>query len=474
MMATVEEIIISVQTWAKAVTDTLDVESIHLFGSLVYLDGARFDSKVSDVDLLLILGDESEKNPTTRVATLRALLSKKEDLESVLFKLLKRKGDEPISSFVVVTHLELRAAIHKDRSPSFYCDAEFLNLASLKKAPAGQRMSESVGTSDALAAAQGAQKFRNMYLAVCANGTRQNSPNSEGVQFPKDLLRAAAQLSFSQAPEMTRESKFDTNKGLVYLVGLIGKNYSHLHDDLAARIGGRGAPSTNEWEALQEYWEALAQAAADVFKRPSQKLKNKFLEQAILSNTFFRTDPWGEAASEDEYTFKQRLKKALPISNRLFDAGEFKNVAQCWAPFLGDPRFDPLHLDWEGKPFFILAIQGALIDLSYAHMRLLHAGSGKVDVADHLASIYHTASLVLSCAPYALSGPSHSTLGIEDALYGNGCYSNYLKNLDKFLEAWPPHVAQLFCKDIPEAEDIKLTAFNRKFEVEFIMRDHGS
>lgn len=474
MTANTQEIITAVQTWANAVTNTIDIESIHLFGSLVYAQGARFDSKVSDVDLLLILGDDSDRNPNTRVKTLRALLPHKEDLERLLLRLLKRRGDEPISSFVVVSRWELKAAIHKDNSFTFYCDSDFLNLATLKKAPAGQRMSELVATSGALAATQGAQKFRNMYFAVCANGTRQPPPYSEGLRFPKDLLRAAAQLSFAQAPEITKESKFDTNKGLLYLVGLIGQNHSHLHDDLASRIGGRGTPTTNEWEVLQEYWEALAQSAAAVFKRPSQKLKDKFVEQAILSNTFLRIDPWGDAASDEEHTFKQRLKMALPISNRLFDAGEYENVTQCWAPFLSDPRFDPLHLDWMGKPFFILAIQGALIDLSYAHMRLLNGEYEKDDTANNLKSIFHTAGLVLSCAPYALSGPSDSTLGVEEALYGNGCYSTYLKNLDKFFEAWPPQAAHIFGVDISKAEDIKLKAFSRKFEVEFIMRDHGN
>ena len=362
-------------------------------------------------------------------------------------------------------------AIHKDRSPTFYCDTAFLNLASLESAPLGREIDEHVSMSDALAAAQGAQKFRNMYLSISANGERQDPPKTEDSPFPKELLRAAAQLSHALSPGMVKESKFDTNNGLVYLVGLIAKSHANLHEDLAKRMGGRGAESVQdgEWDALLEYWEALASVSANLLMEPTHELKDEFMERAILSNSHFRIDPWSDASSNDELVFKRKLKELLPISNRLFDSGDYNGVVKCWSALLENPRFDPGHEDWLGRPFFILAIQGSLIDLSYAHMQLLSA-STNAGPENHLTVIFRAASLILSVPPYALSGPSASTLNKGDAIYGNKCYLTYLENLERFLKGWPQSVVKAFCKDVSWDDNVEARAITRKYEVEFIMR----
>lgn len=462
----IDEIISSIQNWATAALKNDDIKSVHLFGSLVYLDGVRFDAQVSDVDLLIVLDKKCEKNFSLKVSTLRFIFSKKEELEGILLKLLKRKGDKSISSFVVASPWELAMAIHKDRSPSFYCDTEFLDLSSRKRAPVGKQMSQHIATSDALAAVQGAQKFRNAYLTISANGERLDPPRTEGSPFPKELLRAAAQLSYAQDPTAQSESKFDINKGLVYLARLIGQSYPRLHEDLGKRIGGRGVGAEDEWEVQLEYWEALAQTAEDVLEQPSKNIKDKLIEHAILSNSFFKIDPWLEARSKDEYDFKRSLRDTLPLSNKLIDNKDYIEVTQCWAPLLKNPRFDPMHDDWRGRPFFVLAIQGALIDLSYAHMHLI----GEKAFTNHLSIIYWAIDLILSAPPYAVSGPSESTLTTEDAIYGNKCYLNYLDNLDRFFDAWPPTAARMFCENIPADETVKAKVLSRRFEIKFIMR----
>lgn len=154
--------------WARDTVKQVDVAAIHVFGSLVYRSGERFDPASSDVDLVLTLGQKSSTDPVERVASLKSLLQRKEALEVSLQKALQRRGDVPIVSAVVLADWDLAEAIHKDRSPTFFSDTDFLDLLSRTRAPLGKRMSERVAFSDALAAAQGAQKLRHQYLAISA------------------------------------------------------------------------------------------------------------------------------------------------------------------------------------------------------------------------------------------------------------------------------------------------------------------
>jgi len=466
-----EYLLAEIADWAKVTQSELDIKNIYLFGSLVYQNGDRFDSKVSDIDVLIVLGDKLNSDWQKRVETIKSLTKNKDRLEAVLFKTLQRTGLDPICSMVVISSWELSLSIHKDRSPGFYCDSEFLDLISQEKRSLAPKMTAEIASSDALSAAHGAQKFRNAYLAISANGSRKNAPSSEESSFPKDLLRAAAQIAYAEFPGTKSEEKYDTNKGLLYLASTLPRTYPILNDDLAIRIGGRGQSVGDEWDAQLKYWEALSDLAFKVFQRPTVSLKDKFIESAILSNSFLRVDPWQVASSEEEYEFKKEFKKLLPTSNKLFDANDFHGVINCWGGIVKDPRFTPEHQDWGGKPFFVLAIQGALIDISYAHMHLLNETSTE-GISTHLLEIYRTANLVLIPPPYAMSGPSDSTLSTEDAIYGNKCYATYLTNLGKFLEAWSPDACQVLVGKIDSSEDIKWRQINRKFEVDFILNMH--
>jgi predicted nucleotidyltransferase len=54
MTARIGEVIESLLTWAKAVTDEIGTSGIYLFGSLIHRNGAQFGPK-SDVDLVVVI-----------------------------------------------------------------------------------------------------------------------------------------------------------------------------------------------------------------------------------------------------------------------------------------------------------------------------------------------------------------------------------------------------------------------------------
>lgn len=290
--------------------------------------------------------------------------------------------------------------------------------------------------------------------------------------LPKDLLRSAAQLSYASAPGLTSESKFDLNRGLLYLLETISRRAPQLREDIAKRIGGRGTPNELTWDTLILYWEVLAQEAATVLQKPERNPFDELLEEQILSGTLHIMDPWQVARSAEEMAFKTALRSRIPLANGLYDARDYKGVVTSWAELWDNPYFSPAHKSWKAAPFFALLIQGALIDLAYAHIQLI--GTKERDLTRHLTGAFEAARRVLSVPPYAMSGPSDSTLAVEDARYGNQSYATFTENVIRFLQAWSPETVAVFGVDISLAQEVQQLVHQRQYEVQFILGRHAS
>ncbi len=438
------------KSWASGLPAVVNVSDVYVFGSLVSHNGARFESNRSDIDLLIRLGNDANVNAIERTRAIQGLLKQKDALETSLFKILGRGGDKPISSAVVATDWEIENGIHKDGKPDFFIANEFVNVISGSKSPLGKQSGSNAGYSGALAVIQGAQKFRNLFLAVAANGTRV-PPIDENPEdpLPKNLLRDAAQLAYDLSSDSAKENKFDINSGLLYVGRLVHdtdqtiSEFRNLREVLGVRMGGRGEQRGLPVEALLTCWELLAQTSMNFLKRPNQDFYDELDDEPDVRRIFpvgiIDIDPWKMASSEEELSFKKLLKPRIELANKLFNAGDKAAVIQCWECVWNNALFDPSHSTWAGKPFFQVLIQWALIDIAYAHMALVNSGP-----LTHLPAAYEASRRALSVPPYSIEGASDSALDTSDAKEANKCYAVFVHNLGRFMAVWPPEVVEAF------------------------------
>jgi predicted nucleotidyltransferase len=236
-----------IATWARETAEAIGADGIYLFGSLVYRDGAQFVPS-SDVDLAVVF-PAGATSAVARKFWLEQLLEHKIGLEKQLAIVLNQSDhSEPMCSVIVLTHPEIGADIHKDGAEGFLANNRFMNLldgsVTDRFPDAGQ-----LPINDRLIrqCLRFAQKKRNAFLVVAADGKEVIEPFAGVDPIPKDVMRHAAMAARLRNPSAAVGAEYDTQAGLDFLTNYLydtrGRDaaYGALHHWVSVRRGARGA-----------------------------------------------------------------------------------------------------------------------------------------------------------------------------------------------------------------------------------------
>jgi hypothetical protein len=217
--------------------------AVYLFGSLIHKDGAQFMDS-SDVDLVLVMPDLDDA--AARHRWLEAFAELKVELETTLFRLLRRSGREPIVSVVAVTDRELALDVHKDGHRAFFTANRFRNLTTLQDADGIPGAGSETADRFVAASLAFAQKVRNEYLGVSANGAPTLAAYSGEDPLPKRTMRAAAMAARAIGEADGPGAEHDVQEGLDLLTSALyhlrskAPVYSQLQDVVSVRRRARG------------------------------------------------------------------------------------------------------------------------------------------------------------------------------------------------------------------------------------------
>jgi hypothetical protein len=244
----VAEIETLLRQWAKSVNETIGCDGAFVFGSLIYKSGVQFNPMTSDVDLVIGIPEAATDAPS-RAKWILDFLTHKQQLELSLMTLLKRpKANDPICSVVAVTQAELRSDIHKDGAAGFFGTNAFRNL--LREGAADGALAAGtnpITNNHVRSALQFAQKYRNIFLGVSANGTGKLLPWTGDDPVPKDVMRHAARAAAARLQQGEPGAEFDVKIGLDFLSEHLytrrdqSRYYYRLHDWVSGRRGGKGS-----------------------------------------------------------------------------------------------------------------------------------------------------------------------------------------------------------------------------------------
>ena len=242
----VEQLHELLRSWAREVANSIGTDGIYLFGSLVYRDGTQF-VQGSDVDLA-VLFPAVAIGAVARKTWLEQMLKNKISLERQLAKTLNQADrSEPMCSVVVLTKLEVGADIHKDGAEGFFANNRFMNLLDGSVADKFPGAGEQpVGDRLIRQCIRFAQKKRNAFLAVAADGAVGIEPFSGPDPIPKDVMRHAAMAARLRNLNSAVGAEYDTQAGLDflthYLYDVQGREpaYADLHHLVSVRRGARG------------------------------------------------------------------------------------------------------------------------------------------------------------------------------------------------------------------------------------------
>jgi hypothetical protein len=233
--------------WAGLLQTNIGTDGVYLFGSLIHRDGKQFGSG-SDVDLVVVLPSKID-GAVDRVEWLENLQKHKLELESDLVGVLKRSNAKiPICSIVAATSIELTANIHKDGAIGFFSKNQFLDLLNTE-IQNGLPGSGTLQIDERLLIEffRFAQKKRNTYLGICADGSSSFFEYSGDDPIPKDIMRHAAMVRQLHDLSDTAGAEYDTQRGLdflsvrLYQLQSHGPMYAELSDKVSVRRGARGA-----------------------------------------------------------------------------------------------------------------------------------------------------------------------------------------------------------------------------------------
>lgn len=226
--------------WAATVRAKIPCK-VYLFGSAIYLAGDQFDDQQSDLDIVVVF--ESDLDATDRVDRLITLRDLKANLELELIPGLHRENCvDPGISVVPITKRELQANIHKSGARRFFDKNIFFDLSAEKQSISLPDAGVGTLPDETRQALEYAQKIRNQFLAVSANGIGGIEAFDSVDPLPKSLARVAAQLS----PDAKDGEWYDTRHGLEHLWAELSRRRSEtaqlraLYRKLSIRRGGRG------------------------------------------------------------------------------------------------------------------------------------------------------------------------------------------------------------------------------------------
>lgn len=243
--------------WAQE--HNVDCHSLHIFGSLLYLNGARFGSS-SDIDMIVTIDRHMEK-PIERFYFLCELAQKKPDLEIQTIRALARAmQNEPVVSLVPTTELDHLWDIHKSNIPEFFSQNMFLNLGSQARTQGILAGNEPINPGRLIVGCLSTiQKYRHAFCHLMANGQNETLREYSGLDpIPKDLMRAAAMARCSDMKNPEIGEEYDLRAGLEHIHALIrsyeddDKAYHELSELVSTRrmARGKGGPLTPEHQLL--------------------------------------------------------------------------------------------------------------------------------------------------------------------------------------------------------------------------------
>lgn len=204
----------------------------YIFGSLINNSGQQFwpsGAKNSDIDLLIRFNPVNVFDAVTRTKSIFKVHSHMQELETELSDILERKKSdgaiEPIASILPVTWYEIYHCVHKGFDPKIFTLNIFHDV--LHNEDRKEGLSDFVDKSfhfdntETFAVMRLCQKFRNDFLKVNQTSEYGLLPFDSFGSVPKELMRAAALLSFAKIKQDTGEedpeARTDLSRGEIFL-----------------------------------------------------------------------------------------------------------------------------------------------------------------------------------------------------------------------------------------------------------------
>ena len=278
----------------------------YLFGSYINKNGEQFNSSSGDIDLAHVL--LNNMNCHERSNLIFSLSTVFDNLETSLLRALHRNdASKPIASHCILTPLEKSYDIHKDMKKDLLSGNRFallpvsevksLELVALASARDAIFFEENFEAVQAIAFTQ---SVRNKYLSFTPNGRRGLNPvgmdNSKD-PLPKEFMRIAAMLIWSQGSKQEIIDRENTQKGLDFISTVLLPKYSKEHevygklaDVLSVRRGARGKSQNLLPEHQVLIAEMLFDFAAEKLK-PTFKMGLKAFVSGLNDKTQKRFDP---------------------------------------------------------------------------------------------------------------------------------------------------------------------------------------
>ncbi|NUJ80258.1 hypothetical protein HUN39_09475 [Methylocystis sp. FS] len=241
------DLLTQLASWAKKVNKELGASGIYVFGSLIYRNGAQFNSS-SDIDVIVVV-PPGLSSARERVAWLDRLVQSKKELEARLVAKLQRTDfDSSICSVNTPTILEVTADIHKDGAQGFYANNQFRDLiAGTERRGLPDAGTRRIGERLVVECLRFAQKKRNAYLGVSASGKESLSSYDSNEPAPKDIMRHGAMAQqLDENAEADPGAEYDVQVGLDFLFHQLyqkrrdGDEFVTLYRNLSIRRGARG------------------------------------------------------------------------------------------------------------------------------------------------------------------------------------------------------------------------------------------
>lgn len=245
-----DEIIKLIKKWKEEVSKDIEIDTIYLFGSAIYLDGRMFKASKSDLDLIILI-PENIKDALDRKNWLHKLKVKKEQLEKeVLFLLKKTDTNEQIVSIVPITKLELDYNIHKGETRNFFEINEFLNINDETVFKGSEYFTfKECKNEFVIQVLKSVQKARNSYLTNSAMIDYQELEWNGDDIIPKPLAREAAKIASFSEENYTTGDELNTSFGCDFIKqNLKSKRNIEEFLDLYTWIDDRSGGRSNSQE----------------------------------------------------------------------------------------------------------------------------------------------------------------------------------------------------------------------------------
>lgn len=239
------------KTFEALVTWTMDVETlpgvgkVFLFGSLINDSARDFQIETSDLDLVLLMNEDS-RDIKTRLALIQACEEKTDTLEGKLIKALERDAVHPHTSIVCLTPKEAYHGIHKSGDTNLLFERQFVAIEDgiglhsdhTQVTTALDEPGFYAEFADELLAVQYAQDVRNKFLSNSFNGKHKGLLDHTGDDpLPKKMLRTAAIMGWKELGE-DRRRRTDLTVGIRYVQRVL-ENAAPFGNELSRKLDGR-------------------------------------------------------------------------------------------------------------------------------------------------------------------------------------------------------------------------------------------